>query len=239
MDAPGLFVSFIAGIVLFASPCVAPMIPAYLASIAGVNLSRLQTDVQRDLQRRIFQNALAFVSGFSVIFILLGTFLGALSSLMPGFQIWLNRIGGTLILILSLHLLGLLKIPFLERGASLPSQLGGALPPGHLRSAVMGLAFGVGFSPCTGPVLGAILAYTVTGGSTLKGAMLMTSFSAGLALPFLLTGLFTIGIAKWLGSVPRLLQGIQLTGGVMLLALGVIVFTGRLPALIGLLYSWL
>jgi cytochrome c-type biogenesis protein len=238
MEAPGLFVSFIAGIVLFASPCVAPIIPAYLASIAGVNLSRLQTDVQRDLQRRIFQNALAFVLGFSAVFILIGTFMGALSSLTPGFQIWLNRIGGALIIILSLHLLRLIQIPFLERGASLRSQLRDALPPGHLRSATMGLAFGVGFSPCTGPVLGAILAYTATSGSTLHGAMLMTSFSAGLALPFLLTGLFTLGVARWLGSVPRLLQGIQLTGGVMLLALGVIVFTGRLPGLIGILYSW-
>ncbi len=239
MEAPGLLVSFMAGIVLFVSPCVAPLIPAYLASLAGVNLRQLPRESadRRALQGRVFQNALAFVMGFSIVFILMGTFIGTLSGLVPSFQSWLNRIGGALILILSLHMLGLIEIPLWRRGISLTPQVGGGIPRGLLRSAAMGLAFGVSFSPCTGPALGAILAYTATEGSTLKGAMLMTSFSAGLAVPFLLTGLFTLGVARWLNSAPRLLEGLQLAGGVLLLALGVLVFTGRLPSLIGFWYG--
>lgn len=236
METPGLFVSFIAGILLFVSPCVAPIIPAYLASIAGVRVSQLQGERSGELQRRIFQNALAFIAGFSVIFILMGTFIGALSSLVPGFQVWLNRLGGALILVLAFHLLGLVEIPFLERSSSLASQVSGA-PPGYLRSALLGLSFGVSWTPCTGPILAAILAFTATSGSYLQGAGLMTAFSAGLALPFLLTGFFTGTAARWLAQAPLL--WLNRASGILLLGMGVVVFTGRLQGLIGFVSNWL
>jgi len=238
MEAPGLFISFLAGILLFISPCVAPIIPAYLASIAGVSLSSLKSTPPRALQWRILQNALAFVIGFSLIFILIGTFIGYLSGLVPGFQTWLNRIGGGLILILSFHLLGLIKIPFLERELSLSAKMSHA-PPGYLRSALMGFSFGVSWTPCTGPILAGILAFAATSGSYWQGAGLMTAFSAGLALPFLLTGLFTMGAARWLAASPRLILWLNRAAGLLLLVLGVIVFSGRVQGLVGWVSNWL
>lgn len=116
METPSLVISFLAGLALFASPCVAPLIPAYLATISGVRLSELQQDKKRVVQRAILSHAIIFVLGFSLVFILLGTVVGYLSSLIVGFQVWLNRIGGGLIIVLAFHMLGLIKIPLCGLG---------------------------------------------------------------------------------------------------------------------------
>jgi len=236
METPGLVISFLTGIALFASPCVAPLIPAYLATISGVRLSELQQDEKRAVQRAILSHALVFVLGFSLVFVLLGTFVGYLSSLAVGFQVWLDRVGGALIIVLAFHMLGLIKIPLLEREAALGAPKGAS---GRWKSAIMGISFGISWTPCTGPVLGAILALSATTGSWLQAAALMSAFSAGLAVPFLMAGWFTMGAARLLARSPAALIWINRIAGVFLLALGVIVFSGRLQGLIGLFYRWL
>lgn len=238
METPTLLVSFLAGIVLFASPCVAPLIPAYMASIAGVRLSDLAVESgsrRRALQRTILKNAIIFVLGFSLVFILLGSFIGYLSSLILGFQLWLNRVGGALIIVLAFHMLGLVRIPVLDREANIAAPRSS---DGSLKSAVMGASFGISWTPCTGPVLGAILALSATTASLAHSATLMTAFSAGLALPFLATGIFTTGMARFLANAPHVLGWMNRVGGVFLLALGVIVFSGQLQKIIGIFYNW-
>jgi cytochrome c-type biogenesis protein len=234
METPTLLVAFIGGLILFASPCVAPLIPAYMASISGVRLSDLQQESRRELQVTILKNSLFFILGFSVVFILLGTFIGFLSSQIAGFQVWLNRIGGALVIVLAFHMLGLIKIPLLERGATVGAPSGAK---GYLKTALMGLSFGVSWTPCTGPVLGAIFALSATTASLVQSATLMTAFSLGLAVPFLLTGLFTVGVAQFFARSPHILKWVNIIGGIFLLFLGVFIFTGRLQWLFGLFYG--
>lgn len=234
MEAPNLFVAFIGGLILFASPCVAPLIPAYMASISGVRLTELQKESRRELQITILKNSLFFILGFSVIFILIGTFIGFLSSQVPGFQIWLNRIGGSLVIVLAFHMLGLIRIPFLDREASIGTPSGAK---GYVKTTLMGLSFGISWTPCTGPVLGAIFALSATTSSLVQSATLMTAFSLGLALPFLITGLFTVGVTQFFARSPRFLKITNIIGGIFLLFLGVFIFTGRLQWLFGLFYG--
>ncbi|MFQ5794368.1 MAG: cytochrome c biogenesis CcdA family protein [Candidatus Bipolaricaulia bacterium] len=233
IQAPSLLISFGAGLTLFFSPCIAPIIPAYLANIAGVDATALSGDASRSVRRQILKNAFAFVIGFSVLFILLGSTLGYLSGLLSGFQVWMNRIGGTLILILALHMLGIIEIPLLNRSFEVGAGKGGEKRKSYLGSTIMGASFGLGWTPCTGPILAAILAFAATTGSTYQGTILLIAFSAGLAIPFLVTGLFTSAIARWLRSSPKLIVRINQAAGAVLVALGVIIFAGRIQALIG------
>jgi len=234
LAAPSYLIAFIGGLILFASPCVAPLIPAYMASISGGRLSEIAETPRRELQRLIFRNAIVFILGFSIVFILLGMFVGYLSQQIAGFQIYLNRIGGGFIIILAFHMLGLIKIPLLDRETTIgtPENIHGSL-----RTAFMGVSFGITWTPCTGPILAGILALSATSASLVASAALMTAFSLGLAVPFLITGLFTVHVARFLSGHPRLLTAMSFVGGLFLLVLGVLIFSGRLQWLMGQFYS--
>jgi len=230
METPTLALAFVSGMLLFFSPCIAPVIPAYLASIAGVRWSELED--QRQARRRVMTNALFFVLGFSLLFIVMGSTLGYLSGLMVGVQFWINRIGGVIILVLALHMLELIDIPFLSREFNVGHKVGGG---GYARSAAMGGAFGLAWTPCTGPILAAILALSATSGSFLQGAWLMSAFSLGLAVPFMVAGAFTAGVSRWLREHGGAMRWANRVAGVLLIALGVFVFTGRVQTLLGFL----
>ena len=234
METPTLFVAFLGGLILFASPCVAPLIPAYMASISGVRLTEMQEGGRKELQRAIMKNAIVFVLGFSIIFILVGMFIGYISQQVAGFQVWLNRIGGGLIIVLAFHMLDLIKIPFLDREAQVGTP---TATKGYIKTALMGLSFGISWTPCTGPILAAILALSATTASLTQSAYLMSAFSLGLAIPFLITGFFTVGVARFFARSPNVLLWVNRIGGVFLLVLGVFIFSGRLPALIGSFYG--
>jgi len=232
METPSLLIAFLGGLILFASPCVAPLIPAYLASISGVRLSELQSAANKGLQLTILKNAAIFVLGFSIVFILLGMFIGVLSSQIASFQTWLNRIGGILIMLFAF--LMLFDIPLFGTR----SQTGNpGATKGYLRTALMGVSFGISWTPCSGPVLASILALSATTASISLSAQLMTAFSFGLAIPFLITGFFTVFIAKFLSRHPKILTYTSRVAGLMLLALGILIFTGRVQGMVGLFYN--
>lgn len=218
--------AFIAGVLSISSPCVLPLAPIFLAHLAGASVGE-STGVDR---RRVLPNAVAYVLGFSLVFIALGVALGAAgalastASIVAGNRDWLTRAGGALLIILGLHHLGIVRIPFLDRERRLQTD---RLPTGQLTSSfLVGVTFAAGWSPCVGPILGAILTMAAGQGSIERAAWLLTAYSAGLAVPFL-------GAAVALGSAPGIIRGLNqrlplltgVSGGVMI-AMGTIMTLG-------------
>lgn len=231
METPSLAVAFVGGVLLFFSPCIAPVIPAYLSAIASVGWSQLQDS--RGLRWRVMSNALAFVLGFSALFVLMGVLLGLLSG-VSGVRAWVNTVGGAIILILALHMLELIRIPFLDREFSMSGKI---QPKGYLGSALLGGAFGLAWTPCTGPVLATILTLSASTETMAQSALLMAAFSAGLAIPFLLTGAFTSHVSRWISGHQTFMRWLHRVTGVLLIVLGVVIFTGRLEGVLGWLFG--
>lgn len=224
-DIP-ILAAFLAGMVSIASPCVLPLVPIYLAHLAGVSVGQGDPIARRS----VLANAAAYVAGFSIVFILLGVALGAAGvlvdtgSLVAGNRFWLVRIGGALLIVFGLHQLGLIRIPVLERERRIST---GGLPAGQLTSSfVIGMTFGAGWSPCVGPILGAILTMAAGQGSIEKAGLLLAVYAAGLGVPFMLAAI------AW-GSSPAIIHAINrhlglvtsVSGGVML-AIGSIMVLG-------------
>ena len=183
--------AFIAGVASFLSPCVLALVPAYIGYLGG-----RAAGGENDANNRFitFTHGLAFVLGFSAVFVVLGVAASALGGLLYDVRIWLGRIGGLVVIVFGLHMIGIIRIPFLEYDTRMQEMTDPKL--GYLSSVLMGVFFSAGWSPCVGPVLGAILTLALNGGSISSGAGLLSAYSAGLAVPFLLTGL---GINKFLG----------------------------------------
>jgi cytochrome c-type biogenesis protein len=218
--------AFLAGVLSISSPCVLPLLPIFLAHLAGASASGIE-GVGR---RRLLPNAVAYVLGFSLVFVALGVALGAAGSLaatasvVAGNRDWLTRIGGALLIVLGLHQIGVVRIPLLDRERRLSAD---HLPAGQVTSSfLVGVTFGAGWSPCVGPILGAILTMAAGQGSVDRAALLLATYSAGLAVPFLLA-------AVAIGSAPNLIRGINrrlplvtgISGGVMV-AMGAIMTLG-------------
>lgn len=218
-----LLVAFLAGLVSFLSPCVLPLIPGYLAYLAGATIGAGATK-----QRAIFLNSLAFVLGFGLVFALLGVLLNTLlSAIAYDVQIWLSRIGGVLIIIFGLYLTGLIKIPFLDREHKL--NIHSRCTSRYLTSAMFGAAFAAGWTPCVGAVLGAILGLAATQPGL--AFTLLLSYSAGFGLPFLVVGLFTAQAADLINRYEQWAIYINRAFGVLLIILGVLIFTQTLNRL--------
>lgn len=212
--------AFVAGLVSFLAPCVLPLIPGFLAYLAGTSLAESQTH-----RRDIFLNSLFFVFGFSAVFALLGVLLNTiLEAVAYDVQIWLGRIGGAIIIFFGLYLTGLLKISFLEREHTLAVKT--RFTSTYITSFVFGAAFAVGWTPCVGAVLGSILALAVTQpGSAFS---LLLAYALGLGLPFLLVGLFAAQAGAFFNRYARVFTYVNIAFGFLLIALGVLVFTGNL-----------
>lgn len=220
--------AFLAGVLMFLAPCTLPIVPGYLAFIAGLPAG----DMGRGSARgRIFRNALAFVLGFSIIFVLLGTFAGTLSQLLGPNQVLLSRVAGLVIILFGITMLGVLRLPFLsaEQRIRLPKFLVLGRPES---SALIGVLFAVGWSPCIGPVLGTILLLASTSSTALQGALLLTIFSLGLGIPFLLSALFIERAGALFASWGRLTTTLSLVGGVVLILLGLLMVSGNMAALV-------
>lgn len=234
MEELGLGVAFIAGVLSFFSPCVVPLIPGYMAYISGTSLKQLQSG-SKELQTRVFTNAVMFTLGFAAVFITLGMVIaGAFGQIGPDAQIWLARIGGVIIIAFGLNATGLLEIPLFDRTLRLNVQ---GFKPGHLRSASLGAAFGVGWTPCFGPILTSILILAGTSGSVYLGGALLTSYSVGLAVPFLLTGALTDRVFGFINSHQSAFKYFNIVAGVLLIGLGIVVFTNRFAVLLALTYD--
>ncbi|MBI4036348.1 cytochrome c biogenesis protein CcdA [Candidatus Daviesbacteria bacterium] len=225
-----LGLAFLAGLTSFFAPCVTVLVPAFLSHMAGVSLSDVEGYKRR--QTKIFLNTIFFIIGFTAVFVLLGASLGFLSVLIRDFQIWLGRIGGLVIIYLGLASLKLTPSPFARLHAGLPVRNS----VGYLSSILVGSAFAIAWTPCVGPILAAILVLAGTSASLTSGIILLLVYSFGLMIPFLIVGMFTSSASQFLSVHPKLINTISLIGGIILIILGILVFTNNFALLVAKLY---
>jgi cytochrome c-type biogenesis protein len=225
----GVVIAFTAGLFSFLSPCVLPLVPSYLAFVTGMSLEDLQGGVNR---RTTFIHAVLFVLGFSTIFVLLGATASFLGQFFQRWEIWIARIGGVVIVILGLHLAGVFRLaPLLrEKRVHLADK-----PTGYLGTVGVGMAFGAGWTPCIGPILGAILTYGFSQDTVWAGVGLLSVYSLGLALPFLVAALALDWFLHAFQRFRRWMPVIEKASGVLLVFLGILLITGRFT----ILTSWL
>jgi cytochrome c-type biogenesis protein len=214
--------AFLAGLASFLSPCVFSLVPAYVGYLGGRSAASVQANQPN--KWTTFSHGLAFVSGFSLVFILLGVATSALGGLLYDLQTWVARIGGIIVIIFGLHMTGILHIPFLNY--DLRPQAAPDRRWGYASSALMGIFFSAGWSPCVGPVLGAILTLSLSGGSVLTGTRLLTAYSAGLAIPFLLAALGIGWVSTILKRYGRVMRIIEVAMGVVLIIVGAMLSLG-------------
>ncbi|MBI3035081.1 sulfite exporter TauE/SafE family protein [Candidatus Woesearchaeota archaeon] len=226
MVEPTIIVAFIAGIVSFASPCVLPLIPGFLAYLSGTSAG------QQNARLKIFLNSVAFVLGFSVIFALLGVLLNTvLERVSYNVQTWLSRVGGIIIILFALYILGLIKISFLEREHKFAVKKKFSIT--YVTSFVFGAAFAVGWTPCVSAILGSVFALVVTKPGL--GFVLLMSYALGLGIPFLLVGLFTTQALKIINKSAAVLKYFNIVVGILLL--GILVFTNKLNIVANWLFA--
>lgn len=220
-------VAFVAGLLSFLSPCVLPLIPSYVGFLTGMS-----TDEIGARRGTALLHAVWFVGGFSFVFVVLGASASALGALFRDSQVWLGRAGGVLVILFGLYLLGVLRPAFLmrERRLHLANK-----PLGYLGSAAVGLAFGAAWTPCVGPILGAILTLAAARSSVGEGMTLLGWYALGLAIPFLLTAVALQRFLVWFQRFRPYLPWVERVAGVVLIALGVLLITDRFTLLAGYL----
>jgi cytochrome c-type biogenesis protein len=215
--------AFLAGLVSFLSPCVLPLVPGYVSLISGAGVEQLKTH-ESQLLRKVLLNSVAFILGFSVVFITLGAVATEVSQMLSRYRSTLAQIAGVVIILFGLHLTGVFKIKALYTDARLHSVKGGSTAWGAF---VIGFAFAFGWTPCVGPVLTVILTFAAAQDSITKGVMLLAIYSMGLAVPFLLTAL---GVERFLKFYSRFrvhMHAIEVASGALLVVLGVLLVLGR------------
>ena len=216
-----LGLAFLAGLASFLSPCVFSLVPAYVGYLGGRAAGGEATGSNRFIT---FTHGLAFVLGFSFVFITLGVASSALGRLLFDLRFVLSKIGGIVVIVFGLHMIGVFRIPFLEydtRVQQLPDRKWG-----YLSSSLMGIFFSAGWAPCVGPVLGAILTLSLNGGSVSTGVSLLSAYSAGLAIPFLIAALGVGWVTVILRKYGKAMHYIEVAMGVVLVIIGYMLFTG-------------
>ena len=216
-----LGLAFLAGLASFLSPCVFSLVPAYIGYLGGRAAGGEVTENSRFVT---FTHGLAFVLGFSVVFITLGVATSAFGRLLFDLRFVLSKVGGIIVMIFGLHMIGVFRIPFLEydtRVQQMPDHKWG-----YLSSALMGIFFSAGWSPCVGPVLGAILTLALNGGSVSTGVSLLSAYSAGLAIPFLIAALGVGWVSITLRKYGKVMHYVEITMGVVLVIVGFMLFSG-------------
>jgi cytochrome c-type biogenesis protein len=217
--------ALLAGLISFLSPCVLPLVPPYLCYMAGVSLDQLTGQSSQMVARRtVFFSSLAFVLGFSTIFVLLGATASAVGRLVAAHLDVLAVVGGAIIIVMGLHFLGILRIGLLYREARVQVSH----PAGPVGSYLMGLAFAVGWTPCIGPVLGTILLVAGSEQSVASGALLLGVYSLGLGVPFLAAGLFAGPFMRFMARFRKHVATVEKTMGALLVVTGVLFVTGQI-----------
>jgi cytochrome c-type biogenesis protein len=239
MDFASLVIpAFIAGLLTFLAPCTLPLIPGYLAFIGGASLKHLRDGHRADAaRRRILRNGFFFVLGFSAVFILLGLAAGTVGAAFGAYKPWLSRLGGVAVIIFGLFMLHVVKIPFLERAYHLKTPA--LLKPGKARNSfLLGAVFGLGWTPCIGPILGSVLFLASSVETAGQGAVLLALFSIGLGLPFLGVAIGIGSVSLYVHKLTRLSKGISIAGGLFLVFLGVLLLSDRFGWFSSVLYQW-
>ena len=223
-------IAFGAGLASFLSPCVLPLIPSYVTFITGMTLD----DVAR-AKRTALVHSLLFVLGFSLIFLALGASATLLGRLLVTYRVWISRVGGVLVLIFGLYLLGVFNLGAFarERRVHITDK-----PLGYLGTVVVGIAFGAGWTPCIGPILGSILTYAATQADVSRGVGLLAAYSLGLAIPFVLAA---VAIERFVAVFQRMRSGMvwvsRISGG-LLVVVAILMLTDYLTVITGVLQGW-
>lgn len=225
----GALIAFSAGLLSFLSPCVLPLIPSYVTFITGMSLDEVQ-----HARRAALVHALLFIVGFTLIFLALGATASVFGRVLLAARDWISRVGGALIIVFGLYLLGVFNIRAFsqERRVHLANK-----PVGYLGTVLVGIAFGAGWTPCIGPILGSILIYTSSAADLGRGLVLLSMYSLGLAIPFLLAA---VAINRFLAAFARFRSAmvwVNRVGGVLLIVIGVLLLTNYFTLLAGYLQA--
>jgi cytochrome c-type biogenesis protein len=224
-----LFVAFTAGIFSFLSPCVLPIIPSYLSFISGVSLEEMRSvEVASHIRKRVLLNSLAFISGFSLVFISLGASVSFLAGFFLSYRSLIRVLGGIFILAVGIYLLGVVKFSVLDRYLQFHLK---NKPGGYLGSALVGITFGAAWIPCVGPILGAILTLAATSSEIGRGVFYLATYAAGLALPFFLSAVAVNSFFEFSQKFRRYLQAVHVTAGVLLIIVGILLITDYMTLL--------
>jgi cytochrome c-type biogenesis protein len=218
-------IAFAGGLLSFLSPCVLPLVPGYISLMSGVSVDHLKTGGSS--RRAVIANSLAFNAGLSVIFLALGGTAGLVGSAIIN-NVWVRIIGGLVIIVFGLHLIGLLKIKYLYRDTR---QFSSEKPRGIFGSLMLGIAFAAGWTPCIGPILGGIIGLAATSGGWKSGLVLAAFYSAGLAVPFLVTGLGINQFLSFYGKFRKHLHKVEVVSGIILILIGILVMSNRVTML--------
>ena len=226
---PGLVVALFAGLLSFLSPCVLPLVPSYLGFVTGMNAAEMT-----DRRRVAMIQSTLFVLGFTTIFLLLGAGATAIGSALATHKALVGRVGGVLIIFFGLVSMGVIKIPALQMEARVHLQ---EKPLGVLGAFLVGMAFGAGWTPCLGPILGAILTLASTQETMGRGILLLGAYSAGLAIPFLVAAYAVESFFGWFQKFRRYLPWVQRISGALLVIVGILLVTGWFTTLAAFLNS--
>lgn len=226
----GVAIAFGAGLASFLSPCVLPLIPSYITFITGMSLD----DVQR-ARRIALIHALLFVLGFSLIFLALGASATLLGRLLITYRVWISRVGGLLVLVFGLYLLGVFNLGAFarERRFHITDK-----PLGYLGTVVVGIAFGAGWTPCIGPILGSILTYAATQEDVSRGVVLLGAYSLGLAVPFVIAAVAVESFLTAFQAIRRHMVWVTRVSGAVLVLVACLMITDYLTVLTGVLQGW-
>jgi cytochrome c-type biogenesis protein len=229
-----ILTAFLAGLVSFVSPCVLPLIPAYLSFLTGSSLEELKAQSDAASRARVMFHALAFVAGFTVVFMLIGLSASALGSAFVNYKDWIARVGGVIVIVLGLNMIGLFKIPMLMMDKRLQVR---SANRSFLASFLVGIGFAAGWSPCVGPILAGII-LLASQEQYASATFLLFVYSMGLAVPFLITAAAITQALGALNRVKRYLGAIEIGAGVFLVATGLVLITGSFGRVAGFFYQY-
>jgi len=227
-------IAFLAGLVSFVSPCVLPLVPAYLSLLTGESLEDLRENANASLRTRAIGHSLAFIAGFTIVFVALGLTASEIGGLLNAHRVLIAQIGGVVVIVLGLQMMGMIRIPFL--------MMDKRVHVAHERrtywtSGLVGIAFAAGWSPCIGPILGGILAIASQEQSA-QAVVLLLSYSLGLAVPFFLTALAIGAVLPALNRVKRFLPAIEFTAGLFLVIVGLVLVNNAFLTVAGWFYQF-
>ncbi len=220
-----LMIAFTAGILSFISPCVLPLIPSYVTYISGVSLDTLTVGDDREARWGTFFHSLAFVAGFSIIFIALGASATVLGQFMANNQVIMRKVGGVIVMALGVHFTGVINFGFLQQYKKMEFA---TKPVGYAGSVLVGMVFAAGWTPCIGPILATILLYASTADTMGKGISLLAVYSLGLGIPFILSAIAINRFFGFFNGIKRHMQVISVISGVFLFIVGALIFTNYL-----------
>jgi cytochrome c-type biogenesis protein len=219
----GIAVAFSAGLLSFLSPCVLPLVPSYIGFLTGMSLEEMSTR-----RRMALLHASLFILGFTLVFMVFGASATALGRVLKYHEVWLQRVGGVLIIAFGLVCLGVLRVGFLQQDRRLHLR---DKPLGYLGSVFVGMAFAAGWTPCIGPILGGIYALAAASDSLGRGVVLLGAYSAGLAVPFLLAAWAVDEFLGWFQRFRRFLPWVMRVSGALLILVGVLLLSGQFTRL--------